>query len=251
MPEHRPTVTQSTSEDASDKIQEFLLKEAYNPYFLEIISKLKSVLVVFLIAAVLGFIFYQKILFFFMGLFHLEGINLVLTSPYQFLDLSIQTAIVTGVTVASPLFFYQLVKFIKPALRPKEYALIIRLLPLAGLLFVLGFAFGVWVIQFLVTLFTETSSQLSISNIWDVSNFFSQLLVTGISLALVFQMPIILTILLRLKIISLQAVKSKRRMVYIGIFIVAALLPPTDILSLLLLAIVPLFLFECALLLNK
>jgi sec-independent protein translocase protein TatC len=233
------------------KKDSFFLKAAYKPYISEITSKLRSIFILFVIASVLGFIYYQKILSFFIGLFHFEGINLVLTSPYQFLDLSIQTALITGIVVTSPLFLFHLIQFIKPALQPHEFKLIVRLLPLAAVLFVAGFAFGVWVIQFVITLFTETTTQLAVSNIWDVSNFFSQLLITGISLALVFQMPIVITTLLRLKVLTHKAISSKRRIVYVAIFILAALLPPTDIISLLLLAIVPLFLFESALLFNQ
>ncbi len=227
------------------------LLDKYSPYLSEILSKLRLVVIVFVVGGVLGFIYYQNILTGLMGFFKLEGINLVLTSPYQFIDLAVQTGLVTGTALVFPLFFYQSLGFIKPALKHTEYSLVVKLLPLAMILFVIGFCFGVWVLQFVIAIFHDTSSQLAVDNIWDISGFFSQILLTGISLAGVFQLPIVITLLIRLNILSHAQISKKRRIIYAIIVVIAALLPPTDIISLSLLAIVPLFLFESALLLNR
>lgn len=240
----------TTVSSSAQQLVETPLAEKYSPYVKEITTKLRSVGIVFVITAALGFIYYQKILMFLIGLFQLEGINLVLTSPYQFLDLAVQTALVTGTFTTFPLLIFHLVQFAKPALQDTEYKLLTKLLPISMVLFIIGFCFGVWVIQFVITLFTDTTSQLSLSNIWDISHFFSQIFVTGLCLAAVFQMPVVLTTALKLKLVSMPEVKNKRRYIYAAIFIFAALMPPTDIISLSLLTIVPLFLFESALLLN-
>ena len=125
------------------------------------------------------------------------------------------------------------------------------MLPFSIILFIVGFGFGVWVLQYVVDLFSRTSSGLEIGNIWDLSSFFSQIIVMGLSLAFVFQMPIIITSLLRLKIVSYKAIKEKRRFIYAGLLIFAALLPPTDLITLSLLTLIPLFLFEITLILNQ
>jgi len=56
--------------------------------------------------------------------------------------------------------------------------------------------------------------------------------------------------MLRLRLVKRQAVVAKRRYVYAALLLFAAILPPTDVLSLLLLTMIPLFLFEFTLLLN-
>ena len=225
--------------------------QRYKPYLNELKGKLLHILVVFVTGGVIGFIFYQNILSFLMGLFRLEGINLVLTSPYQFIDLAINTGLLTGFVLAFPVFLYYLIQFIKPALRPKEYRLVIRLLPFSIILFIAGFVFGTWVTQYVINIFSKTTSEFAIDNIWDLSRFFSQIMLMGISLALVFQMPIVLTGLLKLKLIKYQTVVNQRRYIYAFLLLFAALLPPTDLLSLVLLTMIPLFLFEITLLLNK
>jgi len=233
----------------SDDLSEGLVR--YAPFLKEIQGKLIRILAVFLIGMVVGFIFYQKILSFLMSLFRLEGVNLVLTSPYQFIDLAVHTGLITGFIFALPVFLFYFIRFIKPALQPKEYQLVIKMLPFSIILFIAGFSFGVWVTQYVINIFSRTTSEFSIDNIWDLSKFFSQILITGISLAMVFQLPIVLTGMLRLKLVKHQAVVAKRRYVYAALLLFAAVLPPTDVLSLLLLTMIPLFLFEFTLLLNK
>jgi len=223
----------------------------YTPYLQELQSKLFAVFCVFLGGGVIGFIYYQKILSFIMHLFRMENINLVLTSPYQFIDLAVNTGLLIGIILALPLLGFFLLTFVKPALAPREYRLILRLYPLAILLFVIGFFFGGWIIQLIINLYAQTTLEFSVNNLWDVSHFFSQILATGISLALIFELPIILTALLKLKLLKLQALKKSRKFIYASILIFVAFLPPNDIISLALLSIPPLLLFEITLLLNQ
>lgn len=186
-----------------------------------------------------------------MRLFRLEGINLVLTSPYQFIDLAVSTGILTGLIVSLPLLGYFVLTFIRPALASREYGLILRLYPLAVVLFIIGFTFGGWIIQLIINLYSDITLDFAVENIWDVSHFFSQILATGISLALIFELPIVLTLLLKLRLIKLVGLRRSRKVIYAAILVFVALLPPNDIISLALLSVPPLLLFEITLLLNR
>lgn len=223
----------------------------YTPYLKEIQTKLFHVFIVFFTGGILGFIYYQKILSFIMHLFKMDGINLVLTSPYQFINLAVNTGLLCGLVLALPLLGYHLITFVKPALAPHESHLLIRLYPLSIILFVIGFIFGAWIIQFIITLYSQTTSDFSVGNMWDVSHFFSQIISTGISLAIIFELPIVLTALLRLKLIKLKFLQKSRKYIYAAILVFVAFLPPNDIISLALLSVPPLLLFELTLLLNR
>jgi sec-independent protein translocase protein TatC len=223
----------------------------YDSYIKEIRVEFAKVLALFLVGFILGAFYYQVILTNLIGLFQLEGINLVLTSPYQFIGLSLKTGAITGLVLCLPLFVFYLLKFIRPALAPKEYKLLIQLLPLSVVLFVIGFSFGIWIIQFVIDLFSRTSASFSIENIWDLSGFLSQILLAGISLAFVFQLPVVLTVLLRLGVVSSKVVGEQRKIIYSVAMVLAALLSPADILSFFIFTLVSLFLFEVTLLLNR
>lgn len=224
--------------------------DRYTPYLHEVRRKIFQVLVVFAVGGIFGFLYYRPILIRILSLFQLNGINVVLTSPYQFIDLSIYTGLVTGCILAFPLFLYHLLQFIRPALKPEEYRTVLQTLPFSIGLFLGGFGFGVWVMQFVISLYSQTSSDFALSNIWDIGHFFSQILVTGLSLAVAFQMPIVLNIAMRLGFLHHAQISQQRRYIYVSAIIFAAVLPPTDLISMSLLAIVPLFLFEITLLLN-
>lgn len=237
--------TQAEPSAVDDAVKKYL------PYLKEIQKKLIILLVVILVSGVTGFLYYQKILTFVLGIFNLEGITIVLSSPYQFIDLAVNTGIATGVVISFPLLIYYLLGFLKPALAPKEFKLISRLVPLALILFIVGFGFGAWVMQFVIDIYSQTALDFNVSNIWDISRFFSQTIIMGLCLALMFELPIIITLLIRLKLVKKDTIAKNRRFVYAGIVLMAALLPPNDVISLSILTVVPLFLFELALLLNK
>jgi sec-independent protein translocase protein TatC len=223
----------------------------YRPYLQEIQKKLITLLIVILVSGVLGFIYYQKILTFILGIFNLKGITIIMSSPYQFINLAINTGIATGVIIAIPLIIFYLLGFLKPALAPKEFKLIAKLVPLALLLFVVGFGFGAWVMQFVINIYSQTALDFNVTNMWDISRFFSQTIIMGVCLGIIFELPIVITLLIKLKLVKKQTISSNRRFVYAGIVVLAALLPPNDIISLSILTLVPIFLFELALLLNK
>lgn len=239
------TVAPAESSAVDDAVKKYL------PYLQEIQKKLITLLIVILASGVLGFFYYQKILTFVLGIFNLQGVTIVMSSPYQFIDLAINTGIATGTIIAFPLIIYYILGFLKPALAPKEFKLISRLVPLALLLFVVGFGFGAWVMQFVIDIYSKTAIDFNVSNLWDISRFFSQTIIMGLCLALMFELPIIITLLIKLNLIKKDTIAKNRRFVYAGIIVVAALLPPNDVISLSILTIVPLFLFELALLLNK
>lgn len=236
-------------QEETTPIEEITAK--YLPYLQEIQKKLFILVCTIIFSGVFGFIYYQPILRSIMGIFDLRGISLVLTSPYQFFDLAINTGLATGIVTAFPIFIYFIVGFLKPALDEKELKIIKSLIPISLLLFIAGFAFGTWVMQFVISIYSQTAVDFNINNIWDISNFFSQTIIMGVCLGLVFEMPVVLTILMRLKLVSRNFISSNRKFFYTFIIIAAALMPPSDIISLAILTIVPLFLFEVALLLNQ
>lgn len=225
--------------------------DRYLPYLEDIRKKILIILGVFLaIALVTGFN-YQTLIKFALRGFNLQGINMVLTSPNQILELGVTTGMFCALIVTAPLLLFSLLNFLKPALSPKEYRLIISLIPASFLLFGLGFGFGIWVMRFVVGLFAQTALGLNMSNLWDISQFFNQVIMSGLLLGFLFQFPVVLTVLMRLKVVRRQALARQRAYIYAGILIVAAILPPTDLFSLLFLTIPLFLLFEITLLLNR
>lgn len=232
-----------------DRTQDVMVR--YMPFIAEIRNRLFFLAAVFVIAAGIGFFYYEKIIILILKAFDLNGVNVVFTSPFQFFNLSVSSAFLLGILAVFPFFVYQILSFLKPALRPVEYRTIISLLPLSILLFAGGFAFGLLIMRWVVQLFYQKSLSLNIGNYLDISHLLSQILITSILLGIAFQFPIVLTVLMRLKIVKYKTLAKKRMIVYAVSIIFAAALPPTDLVSMTLMSILLILLFEIMLLLNK
>jgi sec-independent protein translocase protein TatC len=223
----------------------------YFPYLMEVRKRLLFVASVFFISSILGFIYYEKIITFSLNIFKLEGVNIVFTSPFQFLELAINSGLLVGLIAVFPLLMSQVLAFLKPALSREEFKVVVSLVPLSIILFVFGFLYGVFIMRYVLVIFYEKSVELSIGNFLDVSRLLSQILLTSALMGLAFQFPVALTILMRLKITSHEAIVKQRLVAYAFSVIFAAFLPPTDLLSLGLLTIPLVILFETTLLLNR
>lgn len=223
----------------------------YMPFLVEIRKRLFFTLAIFLIASILGFFFYEKTTRLILPLFSVSGLNIVFTSPFQFMSLAVNSGLLLGLIAVLPLLIIQILAFLKPALNPKEYKTVLMLLPISIFLFIMGFSFGVYIMRFVVILFYERSLNLNIGNFLDINRLLSSILGTGALMGIAFQFPIVLTVLMRLKIVKYQAFVKQRLWAYIVAILFAVILPPTDLLSLFLLFLPLAFLFEFTLLLNK
>jgi len=230
------------------------LRSALNKYSRFVVEFRKRVFLttgVFVAGTVLGFIFVQSIIKFLIDILSLKGINIVFTSPFQFINLSITCGATTGLIIAFPLIIVQLLMFLKPALKPREYKLVVGFLPFCLGLFLIGFAFGALIMKWQIEIFLSQSVSLGIGNVLDISRLLSVVMITSALMGVAFQTPIILLILLRLGIIKREKLGKIRPWVYVGSFLFAILLPPDSILADVLLSLPLVILFEFTLILNR
>lgn len=223
----------------------------YMPFLIEIRKRLFFTLAIFLIASILGFIFYEKTTNLFLPLISIEGLNVVFTTPFQYMSLAVNSGLLVGLIAVFPLLIIQLLAFLKPALNRKEYKTVLFMLPISIFLFIGGFSFGVYIMKWIIVLFYEKSISLNIGNILDINRLLSSILATGALMGLAFQFPIVMTVLMRLKVVKYHTFIKQRLWAHMSALIFAVMLPPTDLLSLLLLFLPLAFLFEFTLLLNK
>ncbi len=233
----------------SENIQENINR--YFPLLFEVRRRVLFVVSIFVLFGILGFFYYEKIIVFIIGLLDLNGVNVVFTSPFQFLNLAMSSSLSVGLIVTIPILIYQILNFLKPALKEKEYKSVISLLPVSILLFVGGFVFGFVMMKYVVVLFYSKSIELNIGNMLDISKLLSQILVTSALMGVAFQFPIIMSLLMDFKLVTRKFFINQRPFAYVIAIIFAALMPPTDILSMTLLALPLVVLFELTLLLNR
>lgn len=206
---------------------------------------------VFVVAMIVGFVFYETIIRFLIDILSLKGINIVFTSPFQFINLAISCGIATGLVLVFPLLIYQISSFLKPALRRKEYTMIIGFFPFSLILFIFGFSFGFLIMKWQIEIFLAKSVSLGIGNVLDISRLLSTVLITSVLMGVSFQFPIIMFLLLRFRVVKYHQLRKWRLWVYLGSFLFAILLPPDSVLADILLTLPIVILFELTLILGR
>lgn len=233
----------------TSEINELISK--YSPFLTEIRKRIIFTLVVFAIGTIVGFVYYETIIIFIIDILSLKGVNIAFTSPFQFINLAVSCGIATGMIFVFPVLIYQILSFLKPALRAKEYWMTVRFLPFSIILFLSGFSFGILVMKWQIQLFLTKSVALGIGNLLDISKLISTVLLVSSFMGIAFQFPIIIILLTRLGIIKHNQLTKQRPWVYLGTLIFTFLLPLDSLLADAMLTVPIVILFELALLLNR
>jgi sec-independent protein translocase protein TatC len=227
------------------------LKRKFSPFLVEVKKRILVTLGVFVVSMFVGFALYEKMIRFLINLLSLNGVNIVFTSPFQFINLAISCGVVTGIIITGPLFVYQILSFLKPALKKREYRMVIGFLPFCLFLFLVGFSFGAIIMKWQIEIFLARSVSLGIGNVLDISNLLSVVLITSGLMGIGFQFPIILLLLMRIGVLKHQQLNKARPWVYLGSFLFAILLPPDSILADIVLSLPLIILFELTLIINR
>jgi sec-independent protein translocase protein TatC len=231
-------------EDIKISIEKFL------PYLEDIQRRFYSSTLIVLFVFFLGFFSAGYLLKKFVLFFQLDNVTLATTSPFQFAHIAMDIGIFCALLVGLLLFMYHFFMFSYSALTKKELKRLLLSIPLSFVLFLIGFSYGFFILFYSFKLLASINVSLGIQNIWDISLFLSQMAITSALLGLVFQMPLVLTLLIKLEVLSVSFLKSKRRLVILLLCILVSLLPPTDGLSMIAMALPLYLLYELTILIN-
>lgn len=176
---------------------------------------------------------------------------LIVLAPTEAFMTTITVCAYAAVIVSAPLISYQIFAYILPAFSPRERKAIIPLLVTIPMLFILGVVFAYFIvlpaaINFLLSFNGDQfNTELRAREYY---SFFSTTLLAG---GIVFQLPIIILALVRLRIVTVKQLRSNRRYAYLVIAVVAAALPGVDPLSMLIEMVPLLLLYELSIFLAR
>ena len=136
-------------------------------------------------------------------------------------------ALYTGITVAFPIWAYQIYKFVSPGLLPNERKVVFPTLFGSLVLFALGSLFGYYLltgmIRVLIQLYPPQVQYLPSAD--DYISFVTFFL---LACGLAFQLPTILIILVQLHILSSSIMRKQRRIAYFALFAFAEIITPVS-----------------------
>lgn len=199
-----------------------------------------------LVGCVLCFTFYDQLLpFLLLPLQSLEPpLSPVLLSPFEGFQTALKVAFWVGLTATSPLWLYVVLRFLYPALQTSERRLIAPFLLLSALFISLGVVFAFTVtIPLANSYLAHFNGNIGI-NLWSLGFYIDYTLMLLLANGLTFELSIVMLFLIHLKWLSIDWLRSKRRLVIVLIFVLSAIITPPDILTQLLLAIPLMLLYE-------
>jgi sec-independent protein translocase protein TatC len=161
-------------------------------------------------------------------------------------------AIIVGLIISSPFIFFEIWRFIKPALYDKERKHASGAVFFTSLLFLIGILFGYFVIVPLsIDFLTTYSVSPEVENQINMRSYIST--VTSITFAsgFIFLLPIFSYFLSKVGILTPKFMRTYRRHSYVVMFIVAAIITPPDVFSQIMVAIPLVFLYEISIFISK
>ncbi len=173
-----------------------------------------------------------------------EGYRLIGTGPGEGFSIRLWISVFVGLLIASPLVFYQAWKFVAPGLHDGERKLVTPFVFFSTALFLTGAWFGFEII--LPVAFEFFRSQYEIMGVTPeirLTEYLNMTVKTTVGLGLVFEMPVLSYFLTKSGAITHRTLIDGLRYAIVGIFIVAGVLSPPDVMSQFLLAVPLLILY--------
>jgi sec-independent protein translocase protein TatC len=162
-----------------------------------------------------------------------------------------KVALISGLIVSSPWVFYQLWMFISAGLYPREKRYVHLAVPFSAALFVAGALFFIYVVAPIsLAFFLKFGEIIDVSPNWTFQKYVSFITVLMLVFGLGFQTPIAIFFLSKTSLVSISALRRSRKYVLLGVFVVAAIATPPDVISQITLAVPLYLLFELGILLS-
>lgn len=181
-----------------------------------------------------------------------NGVSLQNLKPFGQIFLYFQIALIAGLIISIPNVFYQLWKFIAPALRKNERKYILAIVIFSTLCFLAGVAFAYFVMLPLALSFAVQFGTQTIKNEFAVDEYMSIIISVMLAAGLVFELPMLSFFLSKLGILKPSFMRKYRKHSIVIIMIAAAILTPgTDPVSQVILAVPLVLLYEISILVSK
>jgi sec-independent protein translocase protein TatC len=173
-----------------------------------------------------------------------KGATLIATSVISPFMVPLKILLMGAFLLALPVVLYQVWAFVAPGLYAHEKKLVLPLVVSSTVLFFIGVAFCYFFVFGQVFAFIQSFAPKSITAAPDIEAYLSFVLTMFIAFGLAFEVPIVVIVLARMGLVSVQKLKDFRGYFVVLAFIIAAVVTPPDVVSQLALAIPMCLLYE-------
>jgi sec-independent protein translocase protein TatC len=181
--------------------------------------------------------------------------ELIYTALYEAFFTYVKVAVFAAAFISFPIVAVQIWLFVAPGLYKREKRALLPFLVATPVLFFLGGALAYYVFfpvawKFFLS-FQQSGGSVDIELLPKVADYLNIVMKLIFAFGLSFELPVLLTLLGKVGIVSYATLKKYRRYAYVGCFIMAAIMAPPDVPSQCIMAGLLIFLFEISLLLVR
>ncbi len=177
--------------------------------------------------------------------------TLIVLAPSDAFIGYMKISLIAGLLVSSPWVFYHLWMFVAAGLYPREKRYVHLAVPFSAALFVVGALFFLFVVAPIsLAFFLKFGEHINVEDNWTFQKYVSFITMLMLVFGIAFQTPIAIFFLSKTGLVSIKALQHSRKFVLLGVFIVAAVATPPDVISQVTLALPLYLLFELGILLS-
>ncbi len=167
--------------------------------------------------------------------------------PTETFMLSMKLSFIAGILLALPLLLFFILQFVLPGLHENERKAMWPALAIGSGLFLSGVCFAYFIVlPRALTFFVEWSERIGVVNDWRIGWYISFATNFTLLFGVAFELPVVVMLFVKLGILSYDIMARTRRYAIVAIFVLAAFITPTpDIMTLCLMALPMILLYEC------
>jgi len=179
------------------------------------------------------------------------GATMIATDVTGTFLVPLKVTLMAAFLLALPYVLWQMWAFVAPGLYQHEKKLAVPVILSSFVFFLIGMAFAYFVVFPVAFGFFAGYAPVGVQMMTDIDKYLSFVLTMFIAFGVTFETPIVVIVLVRMGVVTLQQLKSIRSYVIVGAFVVGAIFTPPDVISQLLLAVPLCLLYELGILLAR
>ena len=180
-----------------------------------------------------------------------QGSTMIATDVTGTFLVPLKVTLMAAFLIALPYVLWQAWAFVAPGLYQHEKRLVLPVLVSSCLFFACGMAFAYFVVFPIAFGFFAGYTPAGVQMMTDIDKYLSFVLTMFIAFGLTFETPVVVVVLVRMRVVPLDKLKSVRPYVIVGAFVIGAVFTPPDVISQCLLAVPLWLLYELGLVLAR